>query len=208
MSWREDKPASSDIPNGDLADLMKSQKTHFSAYFGKHFFWADSSYVSAGIPRLSDGSSGPGSAHVFYGTASQVSHAGAGGKLMLTSDTSRFYGLHSAQSTFLGSKSAVVYSGNTSLATVAQGSMWLVQSSFTTANVGSGTGTNFKIVFPTAYAVAPPIIELTPIGSASTQCVCSRLSGTVLTSGFSANVEVLTTGTAGFYWRSVGTVSL
>lgn len=207
MSWQENKPASTDLLS-ELVSLFLSQKTHFSAYVGKHFFWNDSSNVSAGIPRLSDGSPGPGSAHAFYGTASQVSHVSAGGKLMLASDTSRFYGLHSGQSTFLGSPSAVVYGGD-SITTITGGTRWLVQSGATSSLVTAGVGLNFSITFPVAYAAVAPLIELTPAASIVTQAVTSRISGTPTVSAFSVNVGVLVSGgTAGFYWRSVGTVSL
>jgi len=211
MSWREDKPAGTDIPNADLTALFNSQRTHFSAYVGKHFFWNDSSNVSAGIPRLSDGSPGPGSAHAFYGTASQVSAAGAAGKLMLTSDTSRFYGLHSTQSTLLGGTAAIVYSGaSTSLTTITAGTRWLIQSGFTTANVVAAQ--NFNIVFPISYAATAPFVEITPIGSSTTYVITSGTSTTAppTASGMSVTVVVRggNTSVAGFYWRSIGTVTL
>lgn len=209
MSWREDKPTGSDIPNSDLADLFRSQKTHFSAYVGKHFFWNDSSNASAGIPRLSDGSPGPGSAHAFYGTASQVSHVSAGGKLMLTSDTSRFYGLHSAQSTLLGSPSAIVYGGG-SVTTITPGTRWLVQSGSTFGTVVAAR--NFNLVFPIPYTATAPFVETTPIASAATLVVTSGISTTAPTTASGASVTVVVRGgntsVAGFYWRSVGTVNL
>src|SRR2546425_1254032 len=93
--WRDDKPTASDIPNGDLASLLTTQKTAFHEAIGKHFYWTEASGASAGIPRLSDGSFGPGSARAFYGTASQVSGTNCDARLMVTSDTSRFYAVGS-----------------------------------------------------------------------------------------------------------------
>jgi hypothetical protein len=211
MAWQEGRPKGTDIPNAELASLITSQKQTFDSYIGKHFYWTESSGLSAGIPRLSDGSAGPGSARVFYGTASQVSAVpNMSGKLMVTSDTSRFYALQSTQSNLLGGVSAIAYSGaGASAATVTQNTMYRVQSSLTTVNIGSA-GTVLKITYPTAYN-AVPLVELTPIGSNATWAVTSALSGAITASSFSVFLHHNCgggTGICGFYWRSIGTVNL
>ena len=72
MSWVENRPQGND-PLRETDELLRSQKREISVGVGKHFFWTESSGASAGEPRLSLGSNGPGSARAFYGTQSQLS---------------------------------------------------------------------------------------------------------------------------------------
>ena len=113
MAWNEQKPQPTDIPNLDLPSLITGNKIAFRQAVEKHSFWTDSSTNSIGQTRLSDGSFGPGSARAYFDVQSNVSTVDAaskdlGGRLFVTSDTSRLFG-YGASPILLGSKNAIVY---------------------------------------------------------------------------------------------------
>jgi len=203
VNWRDTKPTSGDLLS-ELPSVLTNQQTAFRQAIEKHSFWTDSSGLSAGIPRLSDGSFGPGAARAFYGTASQVSAINVNAKLMITSDTSRFYVVGSGLSALIGGKNAVVSGTPDSLAIMA-GCRVLVQSSYVTnvTTVSASVAT-----YPIAYAVAP-VIMLTAAGSVATHGWYPYIGNG---SPLSMNCAISTTGLAGsactVYWRSEGTVPL
>jgi len=202
VTWLEKKPEPGDIPNADLASLLTSNKQAFDGAVGKHFFWNESSGASAGIPRLSDGSFGPGSARAFYITQSQVSSATSRDALLaVTSNTSRLFAMTSTASVLVGSKNAVV-AGAPSAATITAGCRILVQSG--SSGGLTQAGSPWIINFPIAYAVAPLVLVTTAYSIAT-----APLSPSVAASTGSISVGVNGSGSAcTVYWRSEGTVPL
>lgn len=159
MTWDENKPRLKDLIL-DIGPVLHSHKTEFRAGIEKHFFWDESSGASAGEPRLSDGSLGPGSARAFYGAASEVS-ANRDGGMMVTSDTSRLYGLTSLSSAGIGGSLAVI---DYSAATIPTNKRNLVQSGTVAEDTGS-----YTTAFPTAYDGVPALrIQATKAMSSNT----------------------------------------
>ena len=145
MSWVDDKPERTDLVR-DLGPLVRSQKTEFRAAIEKHFFWTESSGLSAGEPNHQIGSATTGSCRAFFGTESQVSTALSDGQLMVTSDTTRLYALTSVSSVMIGSARAIhnqIISQNSGDQRV------LVQSDLSTLGHGDGV---FVISFPVEYS--------------------------------------------------------
>jgi hypothetical protein len=204
--WTELKPASSDIPNDELPSVLTGQAIVLRTAIEKHSFWTDSSGVSAGIMRLSEGSYGPGAARAFFDVASNLSntvHATKplGGRFYITSDTSRFYSFTtSGVTTQLGSTRAIVYQTpalNTDERVLVQ--------------IGSaaGSGSVATVAFSTSYSV-PPVMQLTPLISASSLSISIAELTTSGTTNFSFRVKnVWGLGNAcNVLWRSHGTVAL
>src|SRR5574341_1414210 len=126
MAWQENKPTGTDLLK-ELPAFLRSQATTIRTFLEQHFYWTQSSGASAGVPLLSDGSAGPGSARAFYGPQSEVS-AAPSGKLMVTSNTSRLFGLTSDSSHLLGSRLAIVRTRDgASVETITAGTRWLAQ---------------------------------------------------------------------------------
>lgn len=205
--WHETKPIGSD-PLSEFPSVMTDQAIAFRQAVEKHSFWTDSSGVSAGIPRLSDGSAGPGSARAFFAPASSLSTAvsatkALSGRLFVTSDTHRLYGFASNATTLLGSREAIVYFGP-SQATISSGSRVLVQMSSTSVVINSPT----TIAFPTAFN-ATPTVQV----QAGSTLTTDLYTGVVQTSG-TTNVTVTVARVIGslntctLYWRAHGYVAL
>jgi len=205
VTWLEKKPEPGDIPNADLASLLTSNKQAFDGAVGKHFFWTESSGASAGIPRLSDGSFGPGSARAFFIPQSQVSSAASRDALLaVTSNTSRLFALTSTASALVGSKNAVV-SGAPSAATITAGCRMLVQSG--SSGGLTQAGSPWVFTYPTAYVVAP-VVFLSTAYSIATAPLIPALDGTS-PSATTFGVSVTGSGSScSLYWRSEGTVPL
>src|SRR5438270_159642 len=103
VTWRESKPITTD-PLSEFPSVLTAQAIAFRQAIEKHSFWTDASGLSAGVPRLSDGSAGPGTARAFFAIASSASTAlGAtkplAGRLFVTSDTKQLVGYLSSTST-------------------------------------------------------------------------------------------------------------
>ena len=206
MPYRENKPASSD-PLNEFPSDMTANLIALREGIEKHSFWTDSSGVSAGIPRLSDGSFGPGAARAFFDVASSASTTLAStkplaGRLYITSDTSRLYGYASNATMLLGGKNAVVYFPSN--ATISAGARFLVQ--IGTTSVSSQTQ---NVAFSSQYSVAP-LVQVSPIASSAAEIVIGQATS-ITTSNFSLRVLSVfggSTGTRGVMWCSVGTVVL
>jgi hypothetical protein len=218
MPWNESKPSPTDIPNAELVSVITTNKIAFREGIEKHSFWTDSSGASIGLPRLSDGSFGPGSARAYYGTQSSVSTAESttkamSGRLQVTSDTSRLFG-YLPTAILLGSKNAVVYQTGSQAAIQSNGRV-LVQTGELNVVVPSSGVSIYAVTFPTAYTVAPRV-QVT--ASASTTIISSAAAFTfpqltlITASGFSIALGMHVSGgsewTSHVLWRSHGTTSL
>src|SRR5262245_10354805 len=172
-TWNETRPRPTDIPNADLASLVTSNKQAFREGIEKHSDWTDSSAVSAGIPRLSFGSFGPGACRAFYDTESNSSSAVSAtkplsGRLYITSNTSRLLGYSSGNSVIMGSGNMIAW--QVSSATIPSNARVLVQTgSFSMASTSRTT-----TAFPSAYSVTP-VMQLTPLSSGTTNLISAAL---------------------------------
>ena len=215
MVWNESKPSPTDIPNLELPSVITTNKTVLRQALEKHMFWTDSSTNSIGVTRLSEGSSGPGSARAYFDVESNVSVPLApakalAGRLFVTSDTSRLFGYidfagggFGTAKAVLGSKNIVTY--QPSFATIPQNTVTLVQ--FGTAVVGSRT----TVAFGSAYSVAPTV-QLTIVSDGTANPAnfgtVALLSSSI--TNFSAQLTALFGSVSNFsvLWRSHGTVLL
>lgn len=208
MPYRETKPEATDLLS-ELPSVLTGQAIAFRQAIERHSFWTDSSGLSAGLPRLSDGSAGPGSARAFFDVASSASTALAtvkplAGRLYITSDTSRFLIYSGSNTTVpLGGNLAIVYGGD-SLATIAAGTRFLAQSSNTSVVVNSRT----TVPFPTTYNVAPRI-TVAPGSATTTDFFTAAVLGSTTTNVTLSAVRVYgSSNTCTIWWRSTGTVNL
>lgn len=209
MAWNPLKPSATD-PLSEFPSALSNNKIAVRDALEAHFFWRESSGNSAGIPRLSNGSFGPGSARAYFCLQSQVSSPAAptraqSGRLAVTSDTSRFFAIHSGGSSLLGGKNMVMSFGS-SIGTIVNGTRWLVQSG---SSAGlNGTGTNYIIAFPTAYAATAPFLQLVSAGSNVTDHYVPLLLASTSTNFTVATVGLGSLNSTTVYWRSEGTVAL
>lgn len=228
MSWIERKPESTDIPNAELASVITSNKYSFQSYVENKFYWTASSNASAGVPALFDGSTNPGVARAAFIPSSAISSFASAsatfplksGSLVLTSDTSNLIGIASSTaSMLLGGIQTIAWAvsnspgGGTLKNPVVNNSRVLVQSGSVTtiATPSPSYASTIRVAFGTAYSTNTPFVLLTPIWSSATMVVLPYL-GLVDTSGFTATLVSENSATAsqtvGFYWRSLGTVTL
>lgn len=204
MSWTETKPAASD-PLNELVSILTSQAILFRQGIEKHSFWTDSSGVSAGIPRLSETSGGPGAARAFYDVESNLSSDVSAtkplaGRLFVSSDGSRLWGYSSGDTIPLGGVKAIVYKTPTAVTDsrvlVQLGSLSLGASVITTA-------------FTTAYSRQPTLqFGYMPTSSDSEVIASVVSSSTTMFAAVARNVWGAGTIAQTVMWRSLGTVAL
>lgn len=204
MAWTEIKPAAGD-PLSELPSILTGQAILFRQGIEKHSFWTDSSGASAGIPRQSGASAGPGAARAFYDVESNLSSnlsttKPLAGRLFVSSDGSRLWGFTSNNTIPLGSARAVVYKTPGVLTDVRV----LVQ-----AGSSSGGASLTTVSFPTAYSVAPKM-QLTSLASSVASIAIPSLvaSGTTNFAYLLRNLWGAGTVNQPTLWRSHGTVAL
>lgn len=207
-TWRETKPTNTD-PLDEFPSLLTGQAVAFRQAIEKHSYWTDASGASAGIPRLSDGSPGPGSARAFYAPASSLSTAlsatkALAGRLFVTSDTHRLYAYTSTATLQLGAENLIAYYG-ASYATITAGTRILTQSSNTSIPINS----RVTVAFPTPYAVTPTL-QVTAGSTLTTDLFHASVFASTAT-----NVTLVVNRVFGssattctVWWRSHGTVAL
>jgi len=212
MAWTEVKPTASD-PLRELPSVLTAQAIVFRQNVEKHSYWTDSSGVSAGDMRLSDGSFGPGSARAFFDVESNVSSTVSAvkplaGRLYITSDTSKLYGYSSGNSILLGGNNALVW--QPSAATITSNTRVLVQTGILSGQTGGaviGISGN-TIAFPIAYSVVPAV-QVQEFSLGTTDIFSSAVTRPTTTS-FVLRVSRIwgSQSTTTVIWRSIGTVSL
>lgn len=150
IGWDETAPA--DSRNAGLgASDIRSILSNIRGGLGAEHVWPTSA-GNAGVHK-------PGSAVAFYGTASQVSSSDTDGRIMVTSDSTNLYAVHSAVTTLIGGRYAVFgeksyLQADTSVLTSKVTQHWLLQtgvSVMSTGTVGS------LITFTTTYLQAPSL---------------------------------------------------
>lgn len=203
MAWTETKPAAGD-PLNELVSILTSQAILFRQGIEKHSFWTDSSGLSAGIPRQSGASAGPGAARAFYDVESNLSSALSAskplaGRLFVSSDGSRLWGYSSGDTIPLGGTKAIVWKTTAvtdSRVLVQMGSLSLSGSVVTTA-------------FATAYSRQPFVQFGYLPASSDSECLASVVSSsTTMFAAVARNVWGAGNTAQTVMWRSHGTVAL
>lgn len=219
MAWTDGAPSPSDSPDARLASLFTTQKIAFRTAIEKFSFWTDSSLASTGVPRLSDGSFGPGACRAFFAPASSFSTTLTGtkpviGRFFVTSNTTRLYtwvpaiaayGFLDAETPILvGSKNAIVWQG-ASQVTMQTNARVVTQ--IGTTPITSSTTT--QITFPVSYAATAPVVQVQVFSSVTTAMAVAQVTS-LLSTGFILSVGTVFGTTADYTctWRSHGTASL
>ena len=205
-TWEELKPAGGDLLS-ELPSVLTNNKVAFRTAVEKHSFWTDSSGVSAGVPRLSSNSFGPGAARAFFDIASSASTALSttkplGGRLYVTSDTSRLLAYPATTAPLqVGTKQCLVYIG-ASTATIPSNVRVRTEAAFTLMSNSTST-----TPFASTY-VTPPTVQIHAL-SANTLSFGIPLLLASGTTNFTCRVVAIWGGPSfNVFWRSFGTVTL
>lgn len=195
VTWDETKPAGGDsLAIGD--NQLRSDKTALrNALAAEHNFDA-SGGANTGYHVL-------GSARPYYGTQSAVSSTGSDGRIMLTSDTSRLFGVGSAGTVFLGGPTVI--SAGSYPGAVPQRHYWAME--FGEGRTASGSTT---ISYPNSGFSGVPFVTVTP---RITSLVADGGACILWVSGIGQTSVVVnsrltdgaTTSAHSFYWQSIGT---
>lgn len=197
-----DPTAPADTQSAGLGDdAIRSVKTTMQQVFNDEHNFPSAGGSVVGYHQY-------GSARPYYGTQSRVSSSGTDGRLMMTSDTSRLFGVGSGGTVFLGGSQSL--SVGTDAATAPGRAHWVDE-------FGLGvTGSNGsqEITIPNSGYSGFPFIQVTPFqhataGLAST-CILSVLTLTPSTFAVAAWETGSLQYQSGiqFFWQSRGTRTL
>lgn len=177
--WNEASPADSDSAGlGD--DAIRSMKTSIRAALdGEHVF--PSGGGDAGVHRL-------GSSRPFVGAQSLVSSAGTDGRLMWTSDTSRFFHVGSGGTALIGGQNVLsIGSGPHDDASGAQQRFyWAMEAGQHTTLSGATT-----VTFPRSGFSAVPYMTMTQVSFGAAPAAVFQIFGITKTS---ATINSFATG--------------
>lgn len=193
ITWQEGSPADTDSAGlGD--DQIRSLKTSIRVGLDGEHVWP-SAGGDAGVHRL-------GSARAYYGAQSLVSSSGTDARLMLTSDTSRLFGVGSAGTSFIGG--ATVISAGSYPGTVPQRFIWVEE-----FGIGKTVSGNTIISIPNSGYSNAPFVFLTAFNTnvVAQIMTLTNVSATQFTVNSSATDLVGNSNTT-FFWRSIGTRTL
>lgn len=146
-----------------------------------------------------------GSARAYYDVQSNVSSTGTDGRLMLTSDTSRLFGVGSGGTVLLGGGPTALSLGSTyGQQTFPQRVHWVEEVGRGITATSSGST---LVTIPNSGYSGSPYVWVTPIlgsvaSSAGIVCAVVPIDGTSFVVKFS------TTGELPFFWRSTGSRAL
>ena len=196
INWNEGEPGDTESAGlGD--DRIRSMKTSVREGLDNEHNWPSSGGANTGYHRY-------GSARPYIGNQSLVSSSGSDGRLMLTSDTSRFFGVGSAGTSFIGGPT-VISAGSYPGSAPPQRSIWVEE--FGLGRTISGVTT---IIFPNSGYSGVPYVYLTLLTPAFATGAFVWLTdiqaanftvGSRLTDGVTASSHTFT-------WRSVGSRTL
>ena len=154
VGWNENEPA--DTENAGLGDdRMRSIKTSSRAGLDDEHNWPAAGGSNVGYHRL-------GTARPFYGTQSRVSSSGTDGRLMLTSDTSRLFGVGSGGTVLLGGPT--VLSMGTFPSTLPQRHHWAMETGV--SNTGAGTTDGVQVTIPNSGFSGVPFVVVSSTSTA------------------------------------------
>lgn len=203
LSWNEASPANAESA-GSGATILRSTQTSIRFGLNDEHYWPSTGGDNVGYHRF-------GSARPYYGTQSRVSSSGSDGRLMLTSDTSRLFGVGSGGTVLLGG--ATVNSIGTYPGTVPQRHIWAEE--FGTALTVNSTG-SVVVTFANSGFSGVPFTTLTPYSFASTTTASPVVNASVDTTlSYGTSIRIVTVapmvdGTqlpcaTTVFWRSIGT---
>lgn len=216
--WTDGAPRPTDVPDARLASLFTSNKIAFRTAIEKFSFWTDSSNASAGQPRLSVGSFGPGSCRAYFDAVSNLSSGDNAtrpnaGRLFVASDTSRLYAAVTSADQYAASRDTWHLIGSKNAITWLAASTATIQNNFrTSVQIGSTpvtTSSNTTIPYTANYAAVAPVIQLQVLSSFTTAMAQANIVSSGTTNFVvSAGTLFGTTSTFTVLWRSTGTVLL
>ena len=190
INWDETKPAGGDsLSIGD--EQIRSDKSALrSVIAAEHNFDAGGG-ANTGYHVL-------GSARPYYGPQSNVSSTGSDGRLMLTSDTSRLFGVGSDGTVFYGGATAI--SAGSYPGSVPQRHHWVIEFG---QGVTDASG-NGSVIFPNSGFSSAPFVFLSAITTVPSLVQIFTQNNQLFTMK-----SFKTTGVAAssisFYWLSIGT---
>lgn len=197
-----DPTAPSDTQSAGLGDdQIRSVKTTMQQVFNDEHAFPSAGGANVGYHLY-------GSARPFFGTQSRVSSTGTDGRLMVTSDTSRLFGVGSGGTVFFGGSQSL--SVGTDADTATGRAYWADE-----FGIGvTGSDGSVVITIPNSGYSGMPYLMVTGTGAASGDAgLVTILSAQTLTastfrvSAFDPAVPQYQSG-ARFFWQSRGTRSL
>lgn len=185
INWDESKPAGGDsIGIGD--NQIRSDKTALRTALDSEHNFPSGGGAATGYHRY-------GSARAYYGTESQVSSSGTDGRLMLTSDTSRLFGVGSAGTLLMGGSTVLLHKKKASDNDTGTPALhcWQVESGSATPDTSLGT---FVVNFSDSGFSGLPTV----VASAVSQGLGDNASPVIRNSWAVTIYEVSTTGFEGY----------
>lgn len=192
ISWNESSPAGADSA-GLGAQEFRSLKTAIRTGLDTEHNWP-SAGGDAGVHRL-------GSGRPYYGPQSAVSSTGTDGRLMMTSDTSRLFGVGSAATVLIGGPTVI--SAGSFPGGLPQRHYWAVEFGIAGLN-SSGSAT---VTIPNSgYSGVPFIYLTTQLGVANSRWFAWTYSETNTSFGIGGWNEFAgsATGNPNVQWLSIG----
>lgn len=193
VAWDESTPADGDsLGQGD--DIIRSLKSAIRTGLDSEHVWPSSGGAGVGVHRA-------GSARAFVGVQSLVSSADTAGRLMVTSDTSRLFGVGSNGTCLLGAGPNSLSLGTTpaNLSNQIQRHCWVEE-------VGAATSFPTAVTIPNSGYSGLPYVFLS-VWNESDAGVMAKVN-TVSKTGFTLNAydaaDVPIGSGITVFWRSLG----
>lgn len=190
IGWNESSPAGADSVGAGAGEFRSLKTAIRTALDGEHNF--PSAGGDAGVHRL-------GSGRPFVGLQSAVSSSGTDGRMMVASDTSRFFHVGSGGTSFIGGP--MVLSAGSHPGT--QRHYWAME--FGTGVVTTGSSTT-AVIFPNSGYSGAPVVVLTPYNENSLSYNTMLYIHTITATGFTPTIGG--SGSAAtnlpFTWMSMG----
>lgn len=189
IGWDEASPSDSESAGlGD--DRIRSFKTSVRIGLSAEHTWP-SAGGDAGIHLL-------GSARAYYGAQSLVSSSGTDGRMMVTSDTSRLFGVGSAGTVMLGAGPFALSIGTTAGISFPQRHYWAMEMGEVQTN---SSGTTHVTIPNSGYSGVPFVFSQTTFDT-YVVTITERTATQFVVKTF---LEASTPLTATVQWMSVGT---
>lgn len=190
IGWsNSDPPDTESAGLGD--DRIRSLKSSVQEALDNEHNFASGGGANTGYHRL-------GSARPYYGAQSLVSSSGSDARLMQTSDTSRFFGVGSAGTVFLGGPTVI--SAGSFPGTVPQRHYWAMEfGADTTASNGTAT-----VTIPNSGYSGVPFVFLTSTNIGNVVFFVANETATTFQARSLAGNSGTGIGNADFNWVSMG----
>ena len=201
IGWDESSPQETEVL-GLGNDRIMSVKTSARIALDDEHAWPSAGGLS-GYHRF-------GSARPYFGTQSRVSSSGTDGRVMLTSDTSRLFGVGSGGTVLLGGGAVMSVDSWPTGANPQR--HHFVESFGTSITAGGG---NVRVTFPNSGFSAIPVVTATPFSNGTTAAMVaiseSRTTDFVVLGWADASgtsITLMTLAAVPFAWRASGVKAL